>query len=109
MAIEMNWLKTRKQLDIAEVLIDTRVAEKIDMAPRLRSMKDDEIELGHVLERMVKGMRKEMSTVLRELERSRDMSPEVLKNMVRTGLDALVGAVEKVINGVSDVIESQIN
>jgi hypothetical protein len=29
--------------------------------------------------------------------------------MVRTGLDALVGAVEKVINGVSDVIESQIN
>ncbi len=58
------------------MLIDTRVAEKIDMAPRLRSMKDDEIELGHVLERIVNGKRKEMSTVLRELERSRDMSPE---------------------------------
>ena len=72
------------------------------MARRLRSSKEDEFELGNVFERMVKGMRNEMNTVLWKIERSRDMSPEALKNLIRTGLESMVGAVEKVMNGVSD-------
>ncbi len=55
-----------------------------------------------MFERMVKGMRNEMNTVLWKIERSRDVSPEALKNMVRNGLDAMVGAVEKAMYGVSD-------
>jgi hypothetical protein len=37
-----------------------------------------------------------------KIERSRDESPEALKNMVRHGLDAMVGAVEKALYGVGD-------
>jgi hypothetical protein len=51
---------------------------------------------------MVKEMRNEMNTVLWKIERSRDMSPEALKNMVKNSLDAMVGAVEKAMYGVSD-------
>ncbi len=43
-----------------------------------------------------------MNTVLWRIERSRDVSPEVLQNMVKNGLDAMVGAEEKAMYGVSD-------
>jgi hypothetical protein len=72
------------------------------MSRRLRSQKEEEIGVEQVFERMVKGMRNEMNTVLWKIERSRDVSPEALKNMVRNGLDAMVGAVEKAMYGVSD-------
>jgi hypothetical protein len=72
------------------------------MSRRLRSQKEDESGVEQVLERMVKGMRNEMNTVIWKIERSRDVSPEAVKNMVRNGLDAMVGAVEKVMYGVSD-------
>jgi hypothetical protein len=51
---------------------------------------------------MVKGMRNEMNTVLWKIECSRDVSPDALKNMVKNSLDAMVGAVEKAMYGVSD-------
>ena len=70
------------------------------MSRRLRSQKEEGVE--QVLERMVKGMRNEMNTVLWKIERSRDMSPEALKNMVKNGLDAMVEAVEKAMYGVCD-------
>ncbi len=60
-----------------------------------------------VLERMVNGMRNEMSAVLWKIERSRDVSPEALKNMFRNGLDAMVGAVEKAMYGVSDELAKE--
>jgi DNA repair exonuclease SbcCD ATPase subunit len=72
------------------------------MSRRSRSQKEDESGVEQVLERMVKGMRNEMNTVIWKIERSRDVSPEAVKNMVRNGLDAMVGAVEKVMYGVSD-------
>jgi uncharacterized protein YejL (UPF0352 family) len=56
---------------------------------------------------MVKRMRNEMSTVLGKIERSRDMSPDALKNMMKNGLEAMVGAVETVMNGVSDGIAKE--
>jgi hypothetical protein len=43
-----------------------------------------------------------MNTVIWKIDRSRDVSPEALKNMVKNGLDAMVGAVEKAMYGVSD-------
>jgi hypothetical protein len=36
------------------------------------------------------------------MKRSRDMQPEALKNMIRSRLESMVGAMEKVMNGVSD-------
>jgi hypothetical protein len=54
-----------------------------------------------VFDRMVKGMRNEMNTVIWRIERSRDVSPKALRNMVKKGLDAVVGAVEKAMYGIS--------
>ncbi len=53
------------------------------MSRRLRSQKEDESGVEQVLERVVKGMRNEMNTVIWKIERSRDVSPEAVKNMVR--------------------------
>jgi hypothetical protein len=72
------------------------------MSRKLRSRKEEEDEVEKVFDRMVKGMRNEMNTVLWRIERSRDVSPEALKNMVKNGLDAMVGVVDKVMYGVSD-------
>ncbi len=72
------------------------------MSRRLRSQNEEEGGLEQVVERMVKGMRNEMSTVMWRIERSRDMSPEALKNMIKNGMDAMMGAVEKVMYGISD-------
>ncbi len=52
--------------------------------------KEEETGVEHVLERMVKGMRNEMNTVIWKIEHSRDVSPVALKNMVKNGLDAIV-------------------
>jgi hypothetical protein len=46
------------------------------MSCKLRPRKEEEDEVERVFERMVKGMRNEMNTVLWRIERSRDMSPE---------------------------------
>jgi hypothetical protein len=43
-----------------------------------------------------------MNSVPWKIERSRDMLPEALKNMMKNGLESMVGAVEKVMNGVCD-------
>jgi hypothetical protein len=72
------------------------------MSRRLRPRKEEEDGVEQVFDRMVKGMRNEMNMVIWRIERSRDVSPEALKNMVKNGLDAMVGAVEKVMYGVSD-------
>jgi uncharacterized membrane protein len=56
---------------------------------------------------MVKGMRNEMNTVIWKIEHSRDVSPETLKYMVKNGLEAMVGAVEKAMYGISDGLAKQ--
>jgi hypothetical protein len=62
----------------------------------------EESGIERVIEKAVNGMRNEMSTVLWRIERSRDGSPEALRKMLKNGLEAMVGAVEKVMYGVSD-------
>jgi hypothetical protein len=60
------------------------------MSWKLRLQKVDEDEVEQVFDRMVKGLRNEMNTVMWKIERSRDMSPEALKNMFRKGLDSVL-------------------
>ncbi len=43
-----------------------------------------------------------MNIVLWRIERSRDGSPEALRKVLKNGLEAMVGAVEKAMYGVSD-------
>jgi hypothetical protein len=43
-----------------------------------------------------------MSIVLWRIERSRDGSPEALRKLLKNGLEAMVGVVEKAMYGVSD-------
>jgi hypothetical protein len=38
-------------------------------------------------------MRHEMNTVLLKIERSRDLSSKAIKNMLKNGLESMVGAV----------------
>ncbi len=59
-------------------------------------------EQGNVFERIVKGTGNEMSTVIWKKERSRDLSPESIRGMLKICLESMDGAVEKVVNGVSD-------
>ncbi len=48
-----------------------------------RLRKEEEQELEQVSERMIKGMRNKMSAVLWNIERSRDVSPKAIKNMLK--------------------------
>jgi hypothetical protein len=77
------------------------------MSRKLRPRKEEEDEVEKVFDKMMKGMRNEMNTVLWRIERSRDVAPEALKNMVKNGLDAMVGAVEKAMYGVSDALAKE--
>jgi hypothetical protein len=74
----------------------------VNYVKKIKTQKEGENGVEQVFERMVKGMRNKMNTVLWKTERSRDVSPEALKKMVRNGLDAMVGAVEKAMYGVSN-------
>ncbi len=62
----------------------------------------EECGIERVIEKAANGMRNEMSTVLWKIERSRDGSPEALRKMLKNGLEAMVGVVEKVMYRVSD-------
>ena len=55
------------------------------MSRKLRPRKEEEDEVEKVFDKMMKGMRNEMNTVLWRIERSRDVAPEALKNMVKMG------------------------
>jgi restriction endonuclease len=73
------------------------------MAGGLRSMmKENEFDLGDAFDRVVKGLQNEMNAVISKIEQSRDTSPEGLKSMIKTGLESVVLAVEKVVDGISD-------
>jgi hypothetical protein len=72
------------------------------LSRKLGARKNEARFIGKVFERVVEGMRNEMSTVLWRIEWSRDCSPKALKKFMRTGLEAMIGAVEKVMYGVSD-------
>ncbi len=78
----------------------SRIVEIMSRKLRTREVEDCEIE--RVFKKAVNGMRNEMSTVLWRIERSRDGSPEAVRKLLKKGLEAVVGAVEKVMYGVSD-------
>jgi hypothetical protein len=76
------------------------------MAGRLRSSKASEFEIGEVFEKVIKGLRHEMSGVLENIERSRNLSLEDMKGLLRNSLEAVVGSVEFLMCGISDEIAS---
>jgi hypothetical protein len=76
------------------------------MAGRLRSSKASEFEIGEVFEKVIKGLRHEMSGVLENIERSRNLSLEDMKGLLRNSLEAVVGSVESLMCGISDEIAS---
>jgi hypothetical protein len=69
-------------------------------------MSDSVLEEG--LRKGVRDMRDEMNVLLWKIERSRDISQEGMKGIVRKGFEAMAGAVEKVIYGVGErMVEEQ--
>jgi len=76
---------------------------------RLRSCRVNEFEIGEVFSKIVKGLRHEMSGVIGEIERSRNLSLEEMKGMLRSSLEAVVCTVEKVMSGVSDELAGERN
>jgi septin family protein len=77
------------------------------MLRKLELWKVNKDEVGQVFERMVKGMRNKMSTVLWRIEQSRDGSPEALRKLLENRLEAMLGVVEKVMYGVSDSLAKE--
>jgi hypothetical protein len=72
------------------------------MTGRLRSSKASEFELGEVFEKVIKGLRHKMRGVIETIERSRNLSLEEMKWLLRLSLDTVVGSVESVMSGISD-------
>jgi hypothetical protein len=70
------------------------------MAGRLRSCKASEFEIGELFEKLIKGLRQEMSGVLEDIERSRNLSLEDMKGLLRISLEAVVGSVESMMSGI---------
>jgi hypothetical protein len=63
-------------------------------------MRDSVLEEG--LRKGVRDMRDEMNVLIWKIERSRDISQEGMKVIVRKGFEAMAGAMEKVMNGVGE-------
>jgi len=59
-----------------------------------------------LFERLIKGLRQEMSGVLEGIERSRNLSLEDMKGLLRISLEAVVGSVESMMSGISDEMAS---
>ncbi len=86
----MNYLRANK-----------RLTKKV-MAGKLRSSRMSDSVLEEGLRKGVRDMRDEMNVLLWKIERSRDISQEGMKVIVRKGFEAMAGAMEKVITGVGE-------
>ncbi len=77
------------------------------MAGRLRSsrMSDNVLEEG--LKKSVRDMRDEMNMLVWKIERSRDLSQEGMKSIVRKGFEAMAGSMERVLNGMGERIAEE--
>ena len=77
------------------------------MAGRLRSsrMSDNVLEEG--LKKSVRDMRDEMNMLVWKIERSRDLSQEGMKSIVRKGFETMAGSMERVLNGMGERIAEE--
>ncbi len=55
------------------------------------------------LRKGARDMRDEMNVLIWKIERSRDISQEGMKGIVRKGFEAMAGAMEKAMNGVPSI------
>jgi hypothetical protein len=67
-------------------------------------MKENEFDLDYSFGKVVKDVRDKIDIILLKIERSRDLSSEALKGMLKQWSESMVRAVEKVMNGMSDEI-----
>jgi hypothetical protein len=74
------------------------------MAEKLRSSKMSDSVLEEGLRKDVRDMRDEMNILLWKIERSRDITQEGMKGIVRKGFEAMAGAMDRVMNGVGERI-----
>ena len=74
------------------------------MARRLRSCTASEFEIGEVFDKVIKGLRQEMAGVIGNIEKSRNLSLEDMKGMLKCSLETVVGSVESLMSGISDEI-----
>jgi hypothetical protein len=74
------------------------------MAGKLRSSKMSDSVLEEGLRKDVRDMRDEMNILLWKIERSRDITQEGMKGIVRKGFEAMAGAMDRVMNGVGERI-----
>jgi hypothetical protein len=58
--------------------------------------------VGEIIEKVIKGLRHEMSGVIENIERSRNLSLEDMKGLLRLSLETVVGSVESMMSGISD-------
>ena len=72
------------------------------MMGRLRSSKVNEFDVGEMCERIIKGLRSEISGVIGEIERSKSLTIEGMKGVLKDSLEAVVSSEEKVMTGASD-------
>jgi hypothetical protein len=77
------------------------------MAGRLRSCKSRDLEVGELFEKVIKGLRQEMSGALENIERSRNLSMEDMKGLLRNSLEAVVGSVESMMSGIREEMISE--
>jgi hypothetical protein len=63
-------------------------------------MSDSVLEEG--LRKGVRDMRDEMNMLIWKIERSRDISQEGMKGIVKKGFEAMAGAMERVMNGIGE-------
>ena len=77
------------------------------MTGRLRSSRVNEFEVGEVFSRVIKGLRNEMSGVIGEIEKNKNITVEGMKGLLKSSLETLVSSVEKMMNGASDELAGE--
>ena len=77
------------------------------MMGRLRSSRANEFDVGEFCERIIKGLRKEINGVVREIEKNKSMTVEGMKGLLKDSLEAVVSSVEKVMTGASDELAGE--
>ena len=74
---------------------------------RLRSSRVNEFDVGEMCDRILKGVRSEIRVVIREIERSKGVTVEGMKGLLKDGLEAVISSMEKVMTEASDQVAGE--
>ncbi len=68
----------------------------------MRSSKVNEFSIGDAFSKVIKGLRQEINGIIGEIDRSKNLTLEEMKGLLKNSLEAMVCSVETVMTGVSD-------